>query len=400
MHGGSKKFSMVADGIENKLTMRASSILRGMDRVKTALTYCALIYGSSPAQSLIANTLALARSLQNSAFGILLLATSDVPASVIRILRDTALFSEIRVVPYLLADEALFKKDWFREVFTKLHIFNLTDFSKVLFLDLDVIVVNVPAMDALLESDILFGAMENSKGSRAASMWLKHGELMQGSCKLINAGVMLVTPDQELFRLMLDDFTHPSPGHVPGMTPEQFYLARVFGKHMSHIEQRYNFEVQLHGGVPVTKLWRSAEFHDIVCFHFSGGNPLERIQDTHDDWGCQVEKRSARERWESELTPAERAGANERAKKAFAQWAFCFSSACRRVKQLVKEIPPELAFLIESGACNANSPFPGYDCVFDDSKGSRVFVHPVSFDLLNRPADPPRPARRPPPSLS
>ena len=372
---------MVGSSIGEDLSRRVCELVAHDLVREPKLAYCALMYGSSPSHTIIANALAMADSLQSSEFPLTLLVTHDVPDFAIDLFRSSSLFEEIRTVPYLMADAGLFKKDWFREVFTKLHIFNLTDFDKVLFLDLDVVVTDVAAMDALLRSSMRFAAMENSKGHRAGSMWLRHGEVMGDHCGLINAGVILVSPDATLFDLMVADFSHPSPSHVPGMTPEQFYLARVFGRHMHHLDQRYNFEVQLHGGVPVTKLWRSADYNEVVCFHFSGGDPLARLRDSHPDWGCQMEKYSAKEKWNSEFSSSEKAVANNRAKQAFSKWAYHLSHACSLLKVGNVVVGPELVDLIQAGSMQ---------------EPQKPYRRPPPAPSS---PEPPKPSRRPPPVI-
>ena len=286
--------------------------------------YVSLIYGAAPSPSLIANALAMANSLMGSKYRRVLLYTSDVPDTVLTMLEDCGLFTELREVDYIMGDFALFKRDWFREVFTKFHIFNMTEFTRVLFLDLDTIVVDVEKMDALFDLDCKFAAMENSKRPSSASMWLEHGQILDKHCGLMNAGVMLVTPNSELFDILCKDVTSNSAHHVPGMTPEQFYLARVMGHHFTHISQIYNFEVQYHGGVPVTGVWkRTVDISELVCLHFSGGSPLTTVSSTNyptADLGCQLHKPYVRKSWETDIDRGTQLRANKRAIQAFDLW--------------------------------------------------------------------------------
>lgn len=298
--------------------------------------FCCLLYGHSPSSQILAHTIAMAQSLCDRRYPLLILVTPDVPQRIREIIYATMLFDDIRVVEYLMGHETLFKKDWFREVFTKLHIFGLTDFDKVLFLDLDIVVNDVARLEDLFMSNFMFAAMENSKGDRAGSMWLRHGQRMGRHCRLINAGVILVSPDRGLFETLVSDITSPSLDHVPGMTPEQFYLSRVMGGYFNHLSQEYNFEVQYHGGVPVTKTWMETDSIDkIVSFHFSGGNPLKTLclfaKGEKIVWGCQTEKFMVRKTWENDFAENVKDIANTRAKAAFAKWALNFIHACRRI---------------------------------------------------------------------
>lgn len=86
-----------------------------------------------------------------------------------------------------------------------------------------------------------------------------------------NAGTMLLAPSQPLFDLLAADVQAADPAwHIGGWSPEQKYLSRVYAGEWSHISQLFNFEVQLHSGVPVTPLWEEAEVTDIAVCHFSG----------------------------------------------------------------------------------------------------------------------------------
>jgi len=214
----------------------------------------------------------------------------------------------------------------------------MTEYDKVIFLDLDVIVHHPTRLDTLFEEPMMFGAMENSKGTNASSMWLQHGQDMGGSCGLINAGVILVTPNTDLFQILLNDVTNPSSYHKPGMTPEQFYIVRVMGHHFSHISQLYNFEVQFHGGVPITNTWKlTVDTATVVLFHFSGGSPLKMLYEKKSDpvWGCQVEKFFVRKSWNELFDDHQRDLFNKRAQYAFKLWQIHFQTALASVKDKI-----------------------------------------------------------------
>lgn len=272
-------------------------------------------------------------SLQSSQIPVILLLTPDVPGAIASLIRNCGSRVAPIVVDYIYGNPSLFKKDWFREVFTKLHIFNQVTYERVIFLDLDMVVRDPADLRCLFDLLIDYGAMENSKSWSSGSMILDHGQRMGKKCGLINAGLIFCKPDRKLFDMLVSDVTSESAEHVPGMTPEQFYLARVMGEHFCHISQRFNFEVQLHGGVPLTDRWRRLEFEDVTCFHFSGGSPLDRIKDLENpEWGCQTEKKMIAERWFNEISESTRKIANERARLAFGLWAKHFALACKQVR--------------------------------------------------------------------
>jgi lipopolysaccharide biosynthesis glycosyltransferase len=365
--------------------------------------FCCLLYGSISDQ-LVSNLLALAHSLRGKGSLVLLL-TPDVPD----IFTQTDLFVKVKTVEYIYGSSSLFKKGWFQEVFTKFHVFNLVEYDRVLFLDLDTVVVDFEKLEGILNAPFRYGAMENSKGRAAPTDSLNHAQRFNQNCKLINAGVMLISPDHTLFNLLLSDVTSDSPDHVPGMTPEQFYLARVMGKHFHHISQAYNFEPQYHGGVPMTRFWNSAHFSDVVLFHFSGCSPLKQISEfvryKEVEWGCQTQKYYAKKAWDTGFTEATKALANDRARLAFVHWAFHFSSACKHVREtLANNIPECIENLVRYGQERQNkSPL----MVGDEDMDGNVLVmklddcgvyidkdfkeFKVKFDL--------HPPKRPPPSL-
>ncbi len=301
--------------------------------------YCCLLYGSKPSDELVAEALVMGLSMQNSRYPLVLLHTPDVPVSVLSVLQKSGLFKQFRIVEYIRAHLSLFKKDWFRDVFTKLHIFALTEFHKVIFLDLDTVCMHVSELDQLFDTpNCVFGAFENSKRDRTP---IRHGQALSrypNTCKLINAGLILVSPNKASFECLLKDVVSFSVDHVPGMTPEQFYLARVMGHHFVNFSQKYNFEVQYHGGVPAYSDWRTLPFEEIVMFHFSGAQMFERLVTVNEsaDWGCQVEKYFVRKTWESEFSSSERDFANARAEKAFREWSTFFL----RTVSMLRSTPP------------------------------------------------------------
>jgi hypothetical protein len=373
-----------------KVSDRITTQIEAMSLSRTpqypTYAYCFLLYGANPSAQIVANALAVARSLENSIHLRVILLSEDVPAEVDLMLTSSGYFHEIHRIPYIFGVSALFKKKWFLEVFTKLHIFNLVQFHKVIFLDLDMVVRDVRLMDDLFHSSFRFGAMENSKHARAGSMWLNHGDTMGKHCKLINAGLIMVTPDADLFKILLEDVTHESLEHVPGMTPEQFYLARVMGEHFHHISQRFNFETQLHGGVPRSGHWEKLLFSDIVCFHFSGGHPLRRIREVDNcDWGCQTEKHMIFTQWLNDLKKEQTQLANERARLAFGLWALNFATACKTVRtKMISDFPTDSSFysLVYYGHNGEAGISPGEPNIGDETSQGTIVVRNEKEGLL------------------
>ena len=153
---------------------------------------------------------------------------------------------------YVEADKALFNSvgTRFDGVFTKLHVLGLTDYTNVLMLDLDVAVLGcldelfaLRAPAALHRS--VFGAVPGSRidgrqffscDSNQAYEWGQSGG--------INAGVMLLAPDEELYQRILKEVRMPThPSHIAGSGPEQDYLSRLFAPWWRHIGVNYNYQI-------------------------------------------------------------------------------------------------------------------------------------------------------------
>lgn len=81
-----------------------------------------------------------------------------------------------------------------------------------------------------------------------------------GQCGGINAGVMLLAPDADLFERTLREVHDPlHPEHIPGPGPEQDYLSRLFAPYWNHLGVKFNYqihqvfialEVSLRAGMP------------------------------------------------------------------------------------------------------------------------------------------------------
>jgi len=245
--------------------------------------YSALIYGDAP--RLVLGALVLGYSLE--ATGTLhdrvLLHTADVPQEALTLL---AAFWRLQEVPYIISapdlHNAPYEKARFKEVFTKLNILNpkVMPYDKVVFLDLDMVVLR--NIDELFELRPP-AAMNNMKMRWGrAQLTLVHGERMKPRACMFNAGNMVMAPSQLLFDLLLKDVQYPDPlWHKGAWSPEQSYLASILAGQWHHVSQIYNFEVQLHPGVPLSKLWECAQASDIAVAHFSGAKKV---------WDCAPEK--------------------------------------------------------------------------------------------------------------
>ena len=56
--------------------------------------------------------------------------------------------------------------------------------------------------------------------------------------------------------------------HQAARCPEQAYLSQLFAGEFTHIAQQFNSEVNPHGGVPLTEVWRTqvvASLENLGC---------------------------------------------------------------------------------------------------------------------------------------
>lgn len=191
----------------------------------------------------------------------------------------------------------------FDKVFTKLRVLGLTQYEKVLMMDIDLVVLsNIDNLFRLSAPAALRRGMNDGRwqlstgdpidgkpffGGRDASA----PKWSWGQGTGINAGVMLLQPDEEVLANMLLEISEPNhPSHARGNGPEQDYLSRYWADSWSYIGVEYNF--QLHQMFfALHPKWASnaerAEFFQspekIKVVHFSGvpaAKPWHRVLDS------------------------------------------------------------------------------------------------------------------------
>mmetsp|Transcript_30650 Transcript_30650/g.78628 ORF Transcript_30650/g.78628 Transcript_30650/m.78628 type:complete len:731 (+) Transcript_30650:43-2235(+) len=215
--------------------------------------YCAAIWGANGGYALGAAVLAARlRELSSgveAAPALVLLHTDDVPSNFLRILEKVW---TLRQVEYIdgVAEMYSMKGTAFDGVFTKLAAWGLTEYDKVLLLDIDIVMLKAPIA--------LFDLEAPAALVRGNSRW-EHGAAVDGRrffcgedgeypwCQGggINAGVILLKPSQDTLRRMMAEVTCPAhPEHVKGNGPEQDYLSRFFAWTPWHaMDVRWNYQV-------------------------------------------------------------------------------------------------------------------------------------------------------------
>mmetsp|Transcript_107590 Transcript_107590/g.343321 ORF Transcript_107590/g.343321 Transcript_107590/m.343321 type:complete len:295 (-) Transcript_107590:107-991(-) len=203
--------------------------------------------------------------------------THDVPTALLELIRKSGLW-RLRAVEYLHGSSTLGPMKVWCGIFTKLRLFSLSEYRKVLFLDLDVVV--------LKNLDQIF-SLEAPAGMLKGGLQPKHGAGIDGRSFFpteqwnephggINAGVMLLEPDAQVHaqmeREVVDDW-HPE--HIHSYGPEQEYLSRFYADRWTHISVGHNF--QLYRLDPSRSFWK-LEGAELADFGAPGEEILPKIQ--------------------------------------------------------------------------------------------------------------------------
>jgi len=252
-------FDLIRD--DRCATVPTSPSARGQGARQTGRrAYCAAIWGANGGYALGAAVLgARLRELseerpsegtEEPAPERILLHTDDVPPNFLQVLSDSW---TLRAIDYIDGVEELYstKGTAFDGVFTKLAAWALTDFDKILLLDIDLVPLRSPVELFDLEAP---AALIRGNGS------LPHGAAVNGRRFFcgeddmpwawgqgggINAGVILLRPCAGTFARMVAEVTSQEhPEHIHGNGPEQDYLTRYFASApWHHIDVRWNFQV-------------------------------------------------------------------------------------------------------------------------------------------------------------
>ena len=181
--------------------------------------------------------------------------TDDVPSNYLETFVRDGLW-QLCKVNYIdgVSDLYISKGNIFDGVFTKLAVWKLEEYDKVLLLDIDIIPLK--PLDELFQLNCP-AAMVRGQGTYS------HGAEVDGSRFFgsednqnypwgqsggINAGLILLQPDDHVFQQMLSEVTckyHPC--HVAGSGPEQDYLSRFFAARKEcpwhHISVAWNYQL-------------------------------------------------------------------------------------------------------------------------------------------------------------
>lgn len=208
----------------------------------SSYAYVSLLYGNSPA---FLHSLVMGKSLVDSGtqHDRILLYRSDVPDAQLEQLRRY--FNRCIQIDEIPVPAGIFAFNIGRRllgVFEKLHVFNLTDYSKILVLDSDIIVAKnidhlfgLSAPSALLHDERLFGVTGSATSFSVARDRFETGRTF------INAGVMLLEPSSEDFSRMVEELRSPRYTHSGYRFPEEIFLTGYFAGRWHSLGHRYNY---------------------------------------------------------------------------------------------------------------------------------------------------------------
>ena len=257
-----------------------SSDLTGVSSTGEEFAYATLLFGSGV--DYMIGALVLGWTLLK------LLHTADVPLEYLSILSH---FWELRSVDYLTGSTRMYcnySESRFKEVFTKLRALSMFDFAKVLMLDRRNVdeLFDLPAPAALKRPG---GREQPNHGEpiQAALLWgwrkLQEGEKTRSSdiegwrydmAPGINAGVMLLRPDRDVYQRMLSEIAdNDHPEHVDCHGPDQEYLGRffsTFGPGWTHMDARFNYQPLL--SRYANQFMRGLNSHEVAIAHFSSSS--------------------------------------------------------------------------------------------------------------------------------
>jgi len=254
--------------------------------------YATLFYGGKAEYLLGALVVGWSLASTGSSYDRLMLHTDDVPAQFLEML---SYYWILRPVQYLEGSPKMYKeynRSRFKAVFTKLQALSCTDYSKLLMLDIDMLIRE--SLDDLFKLQAP-AALKRASGRdqpehggpfHAEDLWRS---LRDDMCSGINAGVMLLQPDQRVYDRMvaeIKDSRHPE--HIGTYGPEQDYLSRFYCTFIrgawTHLHARYNYQLMLPDDY-VSKAHRKLDVRrDVAVAHYSGPRvkPWKIVQASRD----------------------------------------------------------------------------------------------------------------------
>jgi len=252
------------------LKVALSRIPERATRVPQRFAYVSALWGDDVKNLTLGMALGQSIAASGSTLPRILLLTHDVPREYHTILQQWWTLVMVSYIPCY----DLCKNERFLNVFTKLHIFNLEGFDKVLWLDLDTLLLQ--NIEHVFDQNAPAALPITGRGNHLEDFYdlYDHGDLMEEDTP-INAGVMLVAPHEEVFNLLIADVTQVDPRwHYQSNTPEQSYLQRALTWYCMDVG--LNLEPTFSAGVSLTRKWLARKEESVEVVHFSTCNLAPR----------------------------------------------------------------------------------------------------------------------------
>jgi hypothetical protein len=209
----------------------------------------------------------------NTIYDVVILVTPDVPEYQKQILRKV--YDHVIDIDYAIVDKKIIKdydNNRFRDVFTKLKLFTLIQYKKIIIMDIDMLVQK--NMDHLFELKAPAACLRSHD--------LAHGEKINKNLivdvdnKLIggiNGGLMLFEPNMKEYDAMIEDLQ--DAGNRVFKYIEQDYLSLRYADKWTNISFLYNFQFGL------TDRAKKYKNSDVYNLHYSSHiKPWQLIYET------------------------------------------------------------------------------------------------------------------------
>lgn len=233
-------------------------------------SYVSLLYGDNQ-YFLGAMMLGFSLSKIYSMYDKVLMVTPDVPMKQRVILAKYFIIIEVEYID-INPINFLIQNTRFSRIFTKLRLFELTTYDKVLFLDIDMFVIK--NMDHLFNLTAPAGMLNGEYPLKTGDLISADNiKIINGRVKRnINAGTLLIKPNKKEFELMMYELTTVLPYKLK--SPEQEYLSYRYRNNWTYLEPKYNCQI----GISEYKTANSYTIHDIYNLHYSWIlNPWELV---------------------------------------------------------------------------------------------------------------------------
>ena len=175
---------------------------------------------------------------------LILLVTDDVPSPWRIVLKKCGW--KLNTVQYVEACNKLYEESRFVNTFTKFDALALEQFEKVVLLDCDLLVRK--EVDSLFDRAVPSACKRDASGDYPDCALISPEEFYRWPLESyntggINAGVIVLQPDREVFDVICGEIQDPHyPGHFKSRMPEQDYLSRFWADRWHHLSVLFNYQ--------------------------------------------------------------------------------------------------------------------------------------------------------------